>query len=465
MLRFSDNPVRGNRRQFLRVGSLAFGGLSLNALSLENFLSAKAIGGSRLLHDKAVIFLFMHGGPSQFETFDPKMSAPAGIRSATGEIATAIPGVTFGTDFPKLAALAKQLTIVRSFTTGDANHDIKPIVGRDTGGANLGVLYARAAGATDPATGMPRAAVLFPRAVDPSTGAPIRNFGLFESSGALGSGYAPFVPGAGGDLQQDMHLNVPIERLNDRRVILKELDRARWTLESAPQTGAVGALREQAFHTVLSGVGQAFDLSREDARVIERYDTAPLVRPEQISRKWNNYEHYLDNAKSLGKLLLLARRLCEAGCRFVTVTTSFVWDMHADVNNAPMAEGMRYMAPPFDHAVSTLITDLAERGLTDRILLVCCGEMGRSPRLNAGGGRDHWGNLAPLLISGGGLRMGQVIGQSSRDGGTPQSDPVTNRHLIASVLQTLVDPSELRLVRGMPNEVVQAASRDPIPGL
>jgi uncharacterized protein (DUF1501 family) len=130
-----------------------------------------------------------------------------------------------------------------------------------------------------------------------------------------------------------------------------------------------------------------------------------------------------------------------------------------------MAEGMRYMAPPFDHAVSTLINDLAERGLTDRILLVCCGEMGRSPRLNAGGGRDHWGNLAPLLISGGGLRMGQVIGQSSRDGSVPQSDPVTNRHLIASVLQTLVDPSELRLVRGMPNEVIQAAARDPIPGL
>lgn len=465
MLSFSDNSVRGNRRQFLRVGSLALGGLSLNALSLESFLAAKATGSNRLLHDKAVIFLFLHGGPSQFETFDPKMSAPAGIRSATGEIATALPGVTFGTDFPKLAALAKQLTVVRSFTTGDANHDIKPIVGRDTGGANLGVLYARAAGATDPATGMPRAAVLFPRAVDPSTGAPTRNFGFFESAGALGSGYAPFVPGAGGNLQQDMQLNVPVERLSDRRTILKELDRARWALESAPKTGAVGALREQAFHTVLSGVGQAFDLSREDPRVIERFDTAPLVRPDQINRKWNNYDHYVDNAKSLGKLLLLARRLCEAGCRFVTVTTSFVWDMHADLNNAPMAEGMRYTAPPLDHAVSTLITDLAERGLTDRILLVCCGEMGRSPRINAGGGRDHWGNLAPLLISGGGLRMGQVIGQSSRDGGVPQSDPVTNRHLIASVLQTLVDPSELRLVRGMPNEVVQAASRDPIPGL
>jgi len=465
MLSFSDQPKRGSRRQFLRVGSMALGGLSLNALSLPAFLAAKAAGGNRVLRDKAVIFLFLHGGPSQFETFDPKMNAPSDIRSATGEIATALPGVTFGSDFPKLASMADRLAIVRSFTTGDANHDIKPIVGRDTGGANLGVFYARAAGATDPRSGMPRAAVLFPRAVDPSTGPAIRNFGRFESSGQLGSGFAPFVPGAGSDLQQDMQLNLPMERLNDRRAILKQLDRARWSLESSGPTGAVGALREQAFHTVLTGVGQAFDLSREDPKIIARYDTAPLVRPDQINRKWNNYEHYVDNAKSLGKLLLLARRLCEAGCGFVTVTTSFVWDMHADVNNATMVEGMRYMAPPLDHAVSTLIADLAERGLTDRILLVCCGEMGRTPRLNAGGGRDHWGNLAPLLLAGGGMRMGQVIGQSARDGSVPQSDPVTNRHLIASVLQTLVDPTELRLVPGMPNEVVQAAAADPIPGL
>jgi uncharacterized protein (DUF1501 family) len=189
------------------------------------------------------------------------------------------------------------------------------------------------------------------------------------------------------------------------------------------------------------------------------------VRPNQINPKWRNFPHYVDNAKSLGKLLLLARRLCEAGCGFVTVTTNFVWDMHADVNNAPCAEGMRYMGPPLDHAVSALVEDLAERGLSDRILLVCCGEMGRTPRLNAQGGRDHWGNLAPLLLAGGGLRMGQVIGQSSRDGGQPQSEPIGIPQLVATVLQRLVDPSEVRLVRGMPTEVVQPATAEPIPGL
>ncbi len=189
------------------------------------------------------------------------------------------------------------------------------------------------------------------------------------------------------------------------------------------------------------------------------------MRPDQIDRKWNNYNHYVDNAKSLGKLLLMARRLCEAGCGFVTVTTSFVWDMHADQNNAPVAEGMRYLGPPLDYAVSAFVEDLAARGLSDRILLVCCGEMGRTPRLNAAGGRDHWGNLAPLLLAGGGLRMGQVIGQSTRDGGMPLSEPIGIPHLVATVLQSLIDPAALRLVRGLPADLVQVATGDPIPGL
>src|SRR5258707_14884802 len=138
-------------------------------------------------------------------------------------------------------------------------------------------------------------------------------------------------------------------------------------------------MRDQALNTILGGVADAFDLSKEHPAVVERYDTAPLVRPENIDKKWKNYNNYVDNAKSLGRLLLLARRLCERGAGFVTVTTNFVWDMHADENNAPCAEGMRYMAPPLDHAVSAFIEDLAARGLTDRILLVACGEMGRTP--------------------------------------------------------------------------------------
>jgi hypothetical protein len=433
-------------------------------MSLPAHLRAAEAEPRRLLSGRSVIFLFLHGGPSQFETFDPKMSAPEEIRSTTGEIATSIPGVTFGSSFPKLARLAHQLAIVRSYTTGDANHDIKPVVSRHTNGANVGSLYARVAGMTNPASGMPRTALLFPRAVDESTGPEQTSFGRFNSTGTLGAGYAPFVPGAGGDLQQDMQIKLPVDRMTDRRALLTELDRIQRSLD-AGQLSTVDKLRQQAFTSLLSGVAQAFDLSREEPRVVQRYDTAPLVRPDQIDRHWNNYRHYVDNAKSLGKLLLLARRLCEAGCGFVTVTTNFVWDMHADVNNAPCAEGMRYTGPPLDHAVSALVEDLQERGLSDRILLVCCGEMGRTPRLNPLGGRDHWGGLAPLLLAGGGLRMGQVIGRSTRDGGAPATEPIGIPQLVATVLQRLVDPGELRLVSGLPADVVRAATADPIPGL
>ncbi|MGD9858121.1 MAG: DUF1501 domain-containing protein, partial [Planctomycetaceae bacterium] len=143
---------RFGRRDFLRVGGLTLGGLSLPGL-----LAARAEAATQRLplRDKSVVFVFMHGGPSQIETFDPKMSAPREIASVNGEISTAIPGVTFGSSFPKLAGMADRMTIVRSFKTGDGNHDIKPIVSRHTSGANLGTLYARVAGANRPRTGMP----------------------------------------------------------------------------------------------------------------------------------------------------------------------------------------------------------------------------------------------------------------------------------------------------------------------
>jgi uncharacterized protein (DUF1501 family) len=240
----------------------------------------------------------------------------------------------------------------------------------------------------------------------------------------------------------------------------------KWTLDEPEALAGFDPIREQAYRTILGGVGDAFDLAKEDPRTLARYDTAPLVRPESIDKKWNNHKNYADNATSLGKLLLLARRLCEAGCGFVTVTTKFVWDMHADKNNADMVTGMGYLAPPFDYAVSAFIEDLEARGLSDRILLVCCGEMGRTPKINARGGRDHWGNLAPLLLYGGGVQGGQVVGRSSRDAGEPASQPVTIKNLIATVLHSQFHVGELRLQPELPRPLTQSmASWDPIPGL
>ena len=462
MLTIFDANRRYARREMLRIGTAATGAFGVvNGFANRGFAAAKGLP----ITNKSVILLFLHGGPSQIETFDPKMTAPVGIQSVTGEIQTAIPGVTFGSSFPQLAQRADRLAIVRSFMSGDGNHDIKPVVCKETAGANVGALYARVAGANRPDSGMPTNALLFPQSVDSTTGPAITSFGKFESVGQMGSGFAPFVPGAGGDQQKNLELQIAIDRLSDRRTLLSELDRQRFRLDQQGRLESIDPLQEQAFSTLLGGVAGAFDLSKEDPATIARYDTAPLVRPDQISKKWNNYDHYVDNAKALGKLLLLARRLCEAGCGFVTVTTSFVWDMHADVNNATVEEGMRYMGPPLDHAVAAFLDDTAARGLDDKIMLVMTGEMGRTPRVNKNGGRDHWGNLTPLMLSGGGIRSGRVIGHSNRQAGEPATDPIRIKHLVATMLQTLTDPGEVRLIPSLPRELIDATGADPIPGL
>jgi hypothetical protein len=461
MLTFTDHSQgtsRLHRRDFLRIGGLGLGGLGLSDLM--------AASQHKLLKDKSVIFLFMHGGPSQFETFDPKMDAPSEIRSVTGEIKTTIPGVTFGGTFERLARLADRFSIVRSFVTGDAVHDIKTIVGKDTMKANVGSLYSRIAGPLRKGSAMPTNVALFPQAISSSAMPVIKKFGDFTSSGEFGATYQPFVPGTGSGAQADMTLNMPQGRLDDRRTLLASLDQWKRSMDASEALGGISDLQSLAFDVLRRGVSDAFDLSKEDPRLIARYDTSKLLPKDRISTQWNNREHYADNAATLGKLLLMARRLCERGCGFVTVTTSFVWDMHADNNNAPCRTGMDYVGRPFDHAVSALIEDIEARGLSEKIMLVCCGEMGRSPKLNAKGGRDHWGGLAPLMIYGGGLKMGQVIGQSARDGGEPSSEPITIPDLIATIMHTLVDVGEARVTDGLPPGLLNVLTRgQPIRGL
>jgi len=462
MLRITDSRNTHSRRDFLRIGGLGLGGLTLPQLLA---VKAAADDAGIALRDKAVVFLFMHGGPPQAELFDPKMTAPSGIRSVTGETRTPIPGVTFGGTMHQLAPLADKFNVVRSFATGSGNHDIKPIVSKETLNANLGSLYARVAGGSDPVTGMPRNAALFPRSVRDDAKPRITNFGKFSSTGDIGPAYAPFIPGGKSNLQSDMTLHLSRQRIDDRRALLKRVDQLRRDVDKSGTLDGVDKFQAQAFDTIVSGVADAFDISKEDPRTIARYDTEPIISPDRISRKWNNYSKYVDHVQTLGKLMLLARRLVERGAGFVTVTTSFVWDFHADRNNATVDEGMRYVAAPFDKAVSAFIEDCEARGLGDKVLLVCCGEMGRTPKVNKNGGRDHWGRLAPLMLYGGGLQGGQVIGQSDAQAGAPATDPVTNEHLVATIMQTLFDIGELRLVQGVPQDILRVATHEGIKGL
>jgi hypothetical protein len=377
-----------------------------------------------------------------------------------------MPGITFGGTYPKLAALADKFSIVRSFKSGDGNHDIKPVVSADTLRANLGSLYARVVGPTHPQTGMPTNALLVPKSIEEDAKAVPEQFGKFESTGTLGVAYAPFVPGGGGQLQKNMTLELPRDRLDDRRGLLTRLDGIKRAIDTTGTLEGMDYFQQQAFQTILGGVAEAFDLSKEDPRTLARYDTAGLVHPDQIDKKLNNYKNYVDHGRTLGRLLLLARRLCEAGCGFVTVTTNFVWDNHADVNNAGMVPGQQYCGLPFDHAVSAFLEDVRARGLSDKILLVATGEMGRTPRINKKGGRDHWGGLTPLLVHGGGLQMGRVVGQSTRDAGEPLTEPMTNKHLIATIMHTLFDIGELRVQRGLPTDLARTLTEgEPIAGL
>jgi hypothetical protein len=312
-------------------------------------------------------------------------------------------------------------------------------------------------------TGIPTNVALFPQSVDPNAQPMQTGFGNFLSAGPFGPGAVPFVPGGGGQAQKNLTLGIPQTQLADRRTLLKAFDAAKGELDA--DADGLDETRQKAFSLLLGRAADAFDLRGEDPKLVARYDTETLYDVSKIDKKWNNHKFYTDNARTLGKLLLLARRLAERGAGFVTVTTNFVWDMHADVNNATMTEGMGYMAPGLDHAVSVFLDDVRDRGLEEKILLVACGEMGRTPKLNKGGGRDHWGDLAPLLLAGGGLNMGQVVGRSDRDGGRPASDPVTIPNLLSTITNTLFDVGKLRVTRGVAREVMALADAQPIPGL
>jgi uncharacterized protein (DUF1501 family) len=163
----------------------------------------------------------------------------------------------------------------------------------------------------------------------------------------------------------------------------------------------------------------------------------------------------------------MARRLCEAGCGFVTIHAGYagVWDMHADGNNLNMRDGMQAVGRSFDHAVAAFVRDLEARGMQDEIMLVCCGEMGRTPRLNKNGGRDHWSRLSPLLLYGGGIGEGKTIGESDKHGGEPASSPFDSSNLISSILRTVIDPGVLRLDPSIPEEINRLVSASPIDGL
>ena len=445
-----------SRRELLRIGGLALGGWSLAPLTTLGALP-------RTITGKSVIFLFQQGGPPQFETFDPKPDAPDGIRTVTGVTRTSLPGVLFGDTMQQIARIAHKLNIVRSYQTGNAAHNIIPIVSPDSLNANIGCLVSRVCrrhASNDRHADQRRAVAAIGLLRRDARRRAWRSFRDRRCRREL----CPFIPGGNGQLLRNLRLNLPPERFADRRELNAQLDRLNRHFDDQ----GFDRTQQQAAEVLLSGhVANALDLSREDPRIVAQYDTSRYVP----AHEWRSAQrgmrgYYTGAAKSIGKLLLMARRLCEAGCGFVTIHADYegVWDFHADGNNLNVLDGMAAVGRSFDHAVAAFVADTEARGLDDNIMLIATGEMGRTPRLNRNGGRDHWARLAPLMIYGGGTRGGCVIGQSTCDGGEPAVDVQTNRNLISTILHTCFDIGQLRLQPAL-TAISRLAEAPPIRGL
>lgn len=457
-----------SRRDFLQAGTLALGGLTLPWLFQHQHALADASSNNRsglppFARDKSIVLLFLSGGATHIETFNPNMDAPSPYCSMTGDVATSVPGIEFGGTFPLLARQAHHMAIVRSFQHPIGGH-VEAIahvlsggtdpIGKRKDGFSMGSVAARLNGANHPDTGMPTFALLTTDEVDPQYRNEEQRVANASEPNSLGAAFRPFNPAGKGDSVQNMTLRIPRERLDDRRQLLASFDQLKQHADNAMAQGGSDRFTEQAFDVILGSAAQAFDVTREDRRVVDRYETSRF----QVGKK--SFRSSL-----LGRHMLMARRLVESGCQFVTVHSAG-WDMHADGNNPGIVSGMEMLGRPVDRAVSAFLEDLANRGLSDKVLLVITGDFGRTPKINKSGGRDHWSNMSTLAFAGGGLNVGQVIGQAGRKNDVPLTEPVTTRHLLGTVMHTLFDVATLRLARGVPREVMNLVEQaEPVPGL
>jgi hypothetical protein len=389
----------------------------MGGLSLPGLLQAKSLSDPKRVKNKSVIWIWLAGGPTHVETFDPKMTAPSEYRSITGECKTPIPGITVGGTFPEIAAVADKMALIRSFSHGSGSHGTGTklvMTGYDNRSGmhpSMGSILSKSRGTTHPDSGMP-------------TYIKMGNING-DGPGWLGPRYSALSPS--GQARKNMDLSVALDRSQGRRGLLGGIDQLRRDVDSSGKMEGLDGFEQQAFDLVLGDSVQAFDVKKEDAKTRQRY------------------------GKGLGEQLLLARRLCGAGCGFVTVSYGG-WDMHGGI-----VKGLKSRARPVDQGVSALISDLSDRGMLDDVLVVVTGEFGRTPKINSKGGRDHWGKLCTLALAGGGLRMGQVIGESSPKVEVPASNPIGPQDLMATILHMYGLDPRMQFVdnQGRPNYLVE----------
>ncbi|MBM3982343.1 MAG: DUF1501 domain-containing protein [Planctomycetes bacterium] len=417
MLDFTNRAARNcegaSRRSFLKLGALGLGGLALP--DLLRLRAAEATAG-KLAADTAVILLWMDGGPSQFETYDPKPDAPDEYRGPYKPIKTKVTGVQFCELLPKQAELADKLTVIRSCAHKESGHG-SAVKNLNTGyphppNTNEGTfLY--------PATGSTVAKVRegvrgkLPHYVCVPTVTVFK--GEVGGGAYLGTAYEPFgVNPVDGPKAVQVPGELTAERLLNRKALLSSVDKLRRDVDTSGMMEGMDTFTRQAFEMVTGKAArEALDLSLEPGRTREQYGTAG------------------DRGHSWGQSMLLARRLVEAGVSFVTVGCGG-WDDHGD----GLTKKLPQRSAVFDTALSALVEDLHERGLNRKVLVLAWGEFGRTPRLSKGG-RDHWPNSMSVLLAGGSLKTGQVVGSTTEKGEKPKDRPLHPNDVLATVYKHL----------------------------
>jgi hypothetical protein len=428
-----------SRRSFLRIGGLALGGLSL-----PEILRAEAASGGTRSH-KAVIMIFLSGGPPHQDMVDLKPDAPAEIRGEFKPIRTKVNGIDICEHLPRLAAQMDRWAVIRSLIGSEGQHAaFQCLTGRTHrrqpagGWPSLGSVVSKIQGPTNKS--VPPFVSLTPPMKTATWADPGR-------PGFLGLAHAPFKPNAEG--MSDMVLKgISLDRLGDRKALLKSFDGMRRDLDSSGVMDGLDRFTNQAFGILTSNrLAEALDLSQEDSKVRDRYGRGS---PKPAG--------YGDAGPLLNDYFLTARRLVEAGVRCVTLAYGR-WDWHGKPYGTNF-ENARDHLPMLDRGVTALIDDLYERGLDKDVSVVVWGEFGRTPKINANGGRDHWPNVACALLAGGGMRTGQVIGSTDRQGGLAKTRPVRFAEVFATLYHNLgINPNRTTVtdLSGRPQYLVDNA--------
>jgi hypothetical protein len=448
----SPAPHRLPRRAFLKIGALGLGGLTL-----PNLLRAEAQSGVKSSH-KSVILIYLVGGPPHQDMFDLKPDAPKEVAGPWKPIATNVPGVQIGEGLPRLARMMDKLAVVRSLVGNQADHDaIQVYNGHDPkkpkpagGWPQFGSAVAKLQGPAHPAV-PPFVSVCYT-----CTHGPYNEPG----PGFLGQALSPFR--VMGEVRNDMTLRgINVDRLADRKTLLSRFDSIRRDADATGAVKGMDAFTQQAFGLLTSSrMAEALDISKEPRKVIDRYGTGdPKVFMDA------------NGAPRVPQSLLLARRLVEAGARVVTLNYS-KWDWHGGKNAVGRADNSIFLReqedfPVFDQCVSALVEDLHARGLDKDCTVIALGEFGRTPKISAQVGRDHWPRVNCALLAGGGMKTGQVIGATDRLAGEAVSRPVGWGELFATLYHNLgIDPRHATLpdLTGRPQYVAEDGA-DPLPEL